>query len=362
MRSYTASPILASLSPLIRRKLALFLSVIFALLALINLARMDPLQALFRAECSQQPKKRVYLRIGSVGEEGSGTTLNHFKHSIVLAGALDSELVLAWNENIAYSTSDFFNSLNGSEAPSADTRKACRIGEVLPPSQRESLVRGYCAGEKSAVAKMARVRAELADCTSILDTHGSGENVHDLNGCIMGWVRSKLALPDLPTIAPVFPPTRPVTVGVHIRWGDTSARAVKNITLDTKFYGSMGLRDIVRVLEDLRELVGPRGVKLTIAMEGGDPKVLSLLNETDYTLLESSENFFHELQTLSNNDILLLGMSSYGVLAHLIAPPGLTIATKEGQPAKYGNTTGFGRNVVYLPDYTPDSLGLAFQA
>jgi hypothetical protein len=90
------------------------------------------------------------------------------------------------------------------------------------------------------------------------------------------------------------------------------------------FYGSWALPDIVRVLADLRAYAHPHGITLTIAMQQADPVVLAFLNEPQYTLLDS-DDVLADLHTLSQNDVLLLGESSYGVLAHLIAPPGLTL-------------------------------------
>ena len=147
----------------------------------------------------------------------------------------------------------------------------------------------------------------------------------------MGWVRERLAPAPLHTPAPLTaPPTRPITVGVHIRWGDTAA--APDVDLSThEFYGSWSLPPLVRVLADLRAFAAPHGIALTIAMENADPAVLGFLNETGYTLLDSGPaEALADLRALCQNDVLLLGESSYGVLAHLIAPPGLTIVQGGG--------------------------------
>jgi hypothetical protein len=185
---------------------------------------------------------------------------------------------------------------------------------------------------------MDKVRADMEECTSILDADESevrqhllfrilrlnffGQTTNDLNGCVMGWVRERLAPTPLHP-PPTAPLTRAITVGVHIRWGDTAAAPGEDLATH-EFYGSWALPNIVRVLADLRAYAHPHGISLTIAMQNADPAVLAFLNESVYTLLDS-DDALADLRALSQNDVLLLGESSYGVLAHLIAPPGLTI-------------------------------------
>ncbi|KAJ6495902.1 hypothetical protein DFH09DRAFT_344477 [Mycena vulgaris] len=320
-------------------------------LAQPKLAQFQP-QLLTPAPAPAPP--RIYMRAGDVGPEGLGSTLQHFKQSIVLSSALHSSLLLASNDPYAlrpYSTSEIYN---GQRNFSLDAYKACRIQAYVPQSDRERLVRGFCEGEAWAMERMDQVRTDMAECTSILDTDDS-ETTNDLNGCVMGWVRERLApTPFRPP--PTTPLTRPITVGVHIRWGDTAAAPGEDMATH-RFYGSWALPNIVRVLADLRAYAHPHGISLTIAMQNADPAVLAFLNESLYTLLDS-DDAFADLRTLSQNDVLLLGESSYGVLAHLIAPPGLTIVQDAGFH-KFTNTSSFGRHVVFLDDYTPESLQLA---
>ncbi|KAJ7703725.1 hypothetical protein B0H17DRAFT_68165 [Mycena rosella] len=193
------------------------------------------------------------------------------------------------------------------------------------------------------------IRAEMADCTSIVDLDEE-KSIEDLTGCVQEWVRERLAHATPPERSPLtFPPSRPVTVGVHVRWGDTAG-----VFSHGGFRGSMGISNIQRVLRDIRAEMGQHGVDLTVAMENADSDVLAQLNEPTYTFLDSGDALA-DLQALSNNDFLLLGESSYGVLAHLIAPPGLSIVELSGHH-KYGNTTGFGRNIVFMNRYKPESL------
>jgi hypothetical protein len=147
-----------------------------------------------------------------------------------------------------------------------------------------------------------------------------GQTTEDLNGCITGWIRERLGPYPPPALPPplTFPPERAVSVGVHIRWGDTAGQGGEG------FRGSMGIPDILRVLADIRATMGAHGVHLSIAMEDADPNILARLHEPEYMLIDSGDALA-DLRALSQNDFLLLGQSSYAALVHLIAPPGLTI-------------------------------------
>ncbi|KAJ7087489.1 hypothetical protein C8R44DRAFT_820203 [Mycena epipterygia] len=339
-----------------RFRLWILVGMVLVLLAFFGFAGRPKLPQ-FRPQLLEPapapPPPRIYLRAGDTSPEGLGSTLQHFKQSIVLSNALHSSLLLASNDGYwlrPYSTSEIYN---GQRNFSLDAYKACRIQAYVPQSDRERLVKGFCEGEAWATERMDQVRIDMEQCTSIIDTDES-ETTNDLNGCVMGWVRERLApTPSRPQ--PTAPLTGPLTVGVHIRWGDTASAPDEDLST-LRFYGSWALPNIVRVLADLREYAHPHGISLTIAMQNADPAVLAFLNEPVYTLLDSN-NSFADLRTLSQNDVLLLGESSYGVLAHLIAPPGLTIV-EGGGFHKFTNTSGFGRHVVFLDEYTQEDLQL----
>ncbi|KAK7051858.1 hypothetical protein R3P38DRAFT_2502876, partial [Favolaschia claudopus] len=194
---------------------------------------------------------------------------------------------------------------------------------------------------------------------------GVSQLMQDLNGCIMPWVRSRLIPPpssSSPSAAHPLPyssdPSRRLSVGIHIRWGDTAPPPGTDISTHD-FYGSMNFPDIARVLTDLRAF-SSNPLEITIAMEEADRAVIALLNleAEEYTLLDSPQTqALDDLRVLSRSDVLLLGESSYGVLTHLLAPPGLTIV-KGGGLGKFRNTSGFGRHVVYLDDYKAEDIEL----
>ncbi|KAJ7088060.1 hypothetical protein B0H15DRAFT_949876 [Mycena belliarum] len=201
-------------------------------------------------------------------------------------------------------------------------------------------------------------------CKNVLLAHFKQSIVlEDMNGCITAWVRERLAPAAPPARLPplTVPPTRPVTVGIHIRWGDaaSAAHAAPASSVPTHFRGSMNTPALRRILADLRASpLGAHGLRLTVAMEHADARVLAALGEPDYTLLDSrggAGGALADLHALGNQDVLLLGESSWGVLVHLVAPPGLTIVEFSGGN-KYVNATGFGRDVVFLEGYTPEVL------
>ncbi|KAK7051821.1 hypothetical protein R3P38DRAFT_3172136 [Favolaschia claudopus] len=208
--------------------------------------------------------------------------------------------------------------------------KACRVQDFIPHEDRDVVVRGWCAGEDSAIARLDEVRTRMADCTGILDTEVD-ELTQDLNGCIIPWVRSRLIphliliifLPLLLSPSHLTPPPAPMSVGIHIRWGDTAPPPGTDISTHD-FYGSMNFPDIARILTDLRAF-SSNPLEITIAMEEAGPRA------EEYTLLYSPQTqALDDLRVLSRSDVLLLGESSYGVLTHLLAPPGLTIVKGGG--------------------------------
>ncbi|CAK5265519.1 unnamed protein product [Mycena citricolor] len=310
--------------------------------------------------------RRVYLHAGGLRGEGIGSVLHHFKQSIVFSRLLDAEFVLASNvdSDNRYFTSKIYNGpILDPQKYAFDARNSCRIRDFIPDSERDRFTRGVCDHQPWALDRARKLQHSMSRCTSVVDFN-EAEITQDLNGCIMDWVKdrfhpaSKFPYDPLP---PFHPPKRPIRVGIHIRWGDTAKQEdlTPSALLEHKFYGSFSLRKMLSTLRDIRKLAGKSGIKLTVAMENADKRVLDLLEEKDYVLLDSrAEDDLDDMRKLSENDILLLGESSWGVLVHLIAPPGLTLVDG-GAAQKFSNTTGLGRDVIYMKDYTPEKLRAA---
>ncbi|KAJ7512137.1 hypothetical protein B0H11DRAFT_2213937 [Mycena galericulata] len=197
-----------------------------------------------------------------------------------------------------YSTSQIYN---GHRYPGAFHL------DYVPTAGRDALVRGLCAGETSAVRDMEKIKAGTAGCPSFVDGENAEvrvdihlvnlapQTIEDLKRCLMAW--------------PPLSSPRALKVSVHVRWGDNAGR------YPAFFYGSMSIPNINRVLYSLTSAPSwdPRG-RSTYTRDAG---ILARLNVN---------------ATAGAFDILLLSESSYGVLAHLIAPPaGLTIVDNQGQ-------------------------------
>jgi hypothetical protein len=99
----------------------------------------------------------------------------------VLARELDTSLVIAKAENYAYSLSSIFNMHLTPAELSVDATYACRIQDFVDPPTRMRLVRGVCNGDDWAVEEMAKIRAAMANCTSILDIDHSEVFMNNLS-------------------------------------------------------------------------------------------------------------------------------------------------------------------------------------
>ncbi|KAJ6523725.1 hypothetical protein B0H19DRAFT_1244125 [Mycena capillaripes] len=340
--------------------------VVLAYMAFAPRAPPPPRHSTWQPAWQPAPEGRVYLRVGRLGAEGFGSALQHFKQSIALSTALNTTLLLAAEKSEhAYSTSAIYNGAR--PAAPIDALNACRMKDHLPQGERAALVRGWCAGDAAALAQVERLRADMTECTGILDVD-ENETTEDLNGCVQSWIRTRLAPLHPPPLPPplTIPPTRPITVGVHIRWGDTAPGDQKvPDPLPTTFRGSMSVANMKRVLGDLRDQfgsvngVGGGEMKVTIAMENAFPPIIaqlaSVLPAAGYEVLDSGDAVA-DLHALAAHDFLLLGESSWGVLVHLVAGKGVSVV-ELSNGGKYKNTTGFDRRVLFIDGPAGDGVG-----
>ncbi|KAK4695823.1 hypothetical protein P7C70_g8483, partial [Phenoliferia sp. Uapishka_3] len=289
-------------------------------------------------------QSRLFLRVGGLTPEGIGSVLQHFKEAIILSLALNATLILSEREsNHHYSVSRLINNRLDWFSHDVDIRRSCLLADYLPQEDRSQLSRGWCKNTPEALRDVHMLGQKMEHCRSILDV-GAESSHEDLNGCIANWLRARLG----PLPSAVKPHPRKPTVGVHVRWGDSA----------WQFRGSMSMANMNTVLGDLRSIYGDDGIEVTIVMENADTRVLTQFNVSSYKLIDTGDAMA-DLYSLANNDYILAGTSSYAVLAHLIAPAGLTIyegSEDQSHSAKYQDTTTQSRTAINLYQYTAGIL------
>ncbi|ORY81274.1 hypothetical protein BCR35DRAFT_304147 [Leucosporidium creatinivorum] len=271
--------------------------------------------------------------------EGLGSVLQLLKIPIVIAERVaNATFWLSETESIHhYSSSHLYNARYfNSTFPLG---KTCLLSHYLPIEDRLPLVRAVCqpdSASSSFLTQAADLGRRLAPCAIIIDD--APHEVHqDLNGCISHFSRERLGGINQRRLGD----SKAVSVGVHIRWGD-SARPGQS-----HFRGSMDLEHINTIVRDAQARYQQLDVR--VAMENHTATVLDKL-EFAYTLVDGDDDL-GDLKLLADSDLLLVGSSSYGALAHLLAPKGLTVV--EGNDLKYKNTP---RKFVLFDDYTSSSL------
>ncbi|GJN89196.1 hypothetical protein Rhopal_002174-T1 [Rhodotorula paludigena] len=310
-----------------------------AFVALFSPARLPTLHARARSQ-PVQFDQRIFVRDGGFGNEGLGSVIQRFKESIILAEAFNSTLVITrMHSEHGYSTSGLLNTPAVLDAAAkVDLTRTCSLQDVLWGDDRKEVVREYCQHSWRQVVRE-RALEQLNNCSVILDAERWELN-ENLNGCIHGFLRERLgAVSESP-----FDPKR-VSVGIHVRWGDSSG----------EFRGSMHIDNINKLLADLQQRFGGDNLAITIAMENHDDAVLAQIRAPKYTLVDSGDGLA-DMFTLANNNVLLLGGSSYAVMTHLLGPRGLSIVEEDDGQIKYENTTAYGRQTVKIQEYKPDVL------
>ncbi|GAA5891064.1 hypothetical protein JCM6882_006406 [Rhodosporidiobolus microsporus] len=341
--SAPTSPSLGSHKPSIfgraRIRAALAAAVALVLVALFGLASRNHFSTQriphFGLTKETRPGQRVLIRDGGFGWEGIGSVIQRFKESVILAQALDAQFLITGQESEhGYSTSDL---INGPGPILIDSTKTCSLQDNLSGEERAQLVDAWCEGKPEALEILKDLEKRLVGCTAVLDAQ-RWEVHEEYNGCIHRWTRDTLgAAPEMP-----WDPAH-VTVGIHIRWGDSAG----------EFRGSMHLDNVNRALGDIYNQFGVDNVDVTIAMEKHEAKILKMVDtRKKYRLVDSGDGI-NDMRELAGNNIMLIGGSSYAAMAHLIAPRGLSVVDPN---VKYMNTTGFGREVIMIQDFDQSSL------
>ncbi|GAA6034469.1 hypothetical protein JCM8097_002739 [Rhodosporidiobolus ruineniae] len=329
------------------RRLFRFVLVFLAVLLLLVFAFVSSPKNKFTDYSLSRSRKtsgakaqRVFIRAGGFGWEGLGSVIQRFKESIVLAEALGATfLITDTDSEHGYSTSDLINGVARESVEDMDLSHPCSLQDRMwgTDLDRKKIVQDFCERDPAKQDQLKQLAKRLEGCTVILDSNYNEVNEH-LNGCIHGWLRERLGF----AANKNWDPSR-ITVGVHIRWGDSAG----------EFRGSMHLDHVNALLSHLVHKFGSENLDIMVAMEKHDDQVLAKLEVPNYRLVDSGDGI-KDLFALANNDVLIAGGSSYAAMAHLLAPRGLSII--EGGHPKYWNTSGFGREVIMLEAYREEML------
>ncbi|SCV70535.1 BQ2448_1929 [Microbotryum intermedium] len=287
---------------------------------------------------------RLWIRT-EANEEGIGSALQRIKGGIILAAFFDATFIVGETlSRHGYYHDEVLNPKafgpGGVSVWQVASGRVCRISDYLPRYRRDAVIRGACSRSGKGYALGLRVKEQLDQrgCTVILEdiVH---EVVEDLNACYRDFVRQRIGgiegrrLDRQSVVGPPGIDRTALSCGVHIRWGDA---AMFEGTMDTP-RGSMQVVHINNIISKLRARFAKLDIR--VVMESANATVLGLLDFKDYTVIDSGDSFA-DLFALADNDVTLLGGSSYSALSHLIAPSrGLSIVEGLDLQNKYLDST-----------------------
>lgn len=302
--------------------------------------------------------ERILIR-PQMNNEGVGSVLQRIKGSIMIAEHIANATFLlgeAQSEH-GYSTSKLLNGVifehGSTPAHVLPIGKTCVLDHYLGPQERVGLILGVCAKDPASLARAEQLRQQMAPCTIILDTHADGELYESQNGCIRDFVRCRLGGIDSRRSTGLNGAKLDegvLRVGVHVRWGDSAGDPATTET----FRGSMDVSHMNMVLNHARETY--KHLDIRVVMENHEQvlldRITALGGTGNYELFDGDP--MKDLKALADNDLLLVGGSSYGVLSHGLADPrGLSIVEGDDNPGKYRDS---GREAVLMPQYRKDVL------
>lgn len=210
----------------------------------------------------------------------------------------------------------------------------CRVYEFFRPDQLARALEESCETEDQEISDNAHaiVREAFEGCGTIM--HDVDYELSEtLNGCTKDWLRRRM----LGAVCGRQEkkrkrPFEVLKVGVHIRWGDVAPDTINN---DGVLWGlrSMRVAEINTAVKRLANCGTPIEVK--VYSEKLSPTVKSTL-DFDYDLVDSGDDL-SDLCDLSDNDVLLVGGSSFGVAAFQLSNAALLVVSDNGG-YKYAGT------------------------
>lgn len=190
--------------------------------------------------------------------------------------------------------------------------RACSLMASPSYARILDLMGSWCNEVGSALAdsQAQELQHLLRDCDLILDDRPW--DVHyDMSKCTWRWTKQ--------IFSTLGSKSRESGIGLHIRWGDMANNTAFADPLTPE--RSTPIETAAQLLRKLREC-GVRD-ELSVYMESHNATMLSGLGEP-YRIVDSGDDV-GDLIDLASNKVLMLGISSYTVLAHQIAEKGITV-------------------------------------
>lgn len=247
--------------------------------------------------------------------------------------------------------------------------KTCVLSHYLSNNDRRPMLEAVCSDRVGSryygtfqelttwLEKATKLRQALEPCRIVIDDVWD-ELYEDMNGCSRGLIRERIGGISTRRAKGGSEGTVElkddiVRVGVHVRWGDSSN---PDPTTVESFRGSLDVSHINRIIDDMVKLYGRARLDIIVAMENHDdrllnrfPQIVDTKSGGGYRLVDSGDGLA-DLKVLADNDVLLLGSSSYGVLSHILAAPeGLAIVEGTDDPGKYRDC---GRESFLIGEYS----------
>ena len=255
--------------------------------------------------------------------EGFGSFFVHQKSIIIIAISLNASIFFSErNSTHGYNFPKILNYASfGNLVPNRTVPSCVTSDEVL----NRQFITSLCKGNEHAKNYLYK---RFNKCTTII--HERWETIDDLNDCIEPYISrifpqvfDSVQYSDIKTqllshIDYNMATLAKVSVGIHIRWGDTSTG---NLTrLDSR---SIGIQHINEFYKYVFQKYNDELIYY-VFMEHYHINISTLVDIKNYFIVDTGDDLF-DLNLLSKMDIIMHGPSTFAVLASLISPGKLII-------------------------------------
>ena len=257
--------------------------------------------------------------------EGFGSFFVHQKSIIIIALSLNASLFFSERDSShGYNFPRMLNYVSfGSLVPNQTTPSCVTSDEILD----NEFIRLLCKGDELAKSTL---YTRFDKCETI--THDVWETVEEFNDCIQPYIKKVVPVVFdsvvysnrkrqlLSRIHYNMEALGKISVGIHIRWGDTSTGDVTKLN-----DRSIGINNVNEFYKS-HFIKHKDEFSFYVFMEHHHLGVLAHLDIKDYSLIDTGDDLF-DLNLLSEMDIVMHGPSTFAVLASLISPSKLIITS-----------------------------------